>query len=211
MTSAPALSQKTTTRRQPAARFSAFKSRQRDTTSEKESNLQPPGHSSRDTRRLARAKTSASWSASSLYRPASSSLIVCESGSTTQGSQKSPTCTPCTAAAAPASKRLPARQHSITARIIAAFAVASSPLRSPLRSCVSPSIVRAGDQMPSISDATEWKRTDAIAFSAAFRPANMSSRPLLRKSRSFSSTMSSRVAPAPLGTPSLETSARYSS
>ena len=199
MTSAPALSQKTTILRQPG--FSVLT--QRETISERESNLQPP-EASRDTRALARAKTSASWFASSLYRPASSSLISRESGSTTQGSQKSPTCTPCTAAAAPASKRLPARQHSITARIIAAFAVASS-------SGVSPSMVRAGNQMPSISDAMEWKRTDAMAFSPAFMPANMSSRPLLRKSRSFSSTMSSRVAPAPLGTPSLETSSRYAS
>eukprot|EP00982_Pelagococcus_subviridis_P016692 31494-Pelagococcus_subviridis.AAC.9 len=111
----------------------------------------------------------------------------------------------CTADAEPASKRFPARQHSMTARIMFALAFGSGCSPGPYHA---PGV---GSHMSSISRPIGRYSAVAISFSSAFIPANRSSKPRARSRRSFSRTMSSSVAPSPGALSSNDTDARYAS
>mmetsp|Transcript_13761 Transcript_13761/g.58821 ORF Transcript_13761/g.58821 Transcript_13761/m.58821 type:complete len:205 (+) Transcript_13761:1035-1649(+) len=202
ITSAPALSQKITTRRHGFFLFLI-----RAETASNESKRHPVSESalsstkflSRATRLRASAKVSARRAASRFEPHVSSSAAAAASA------------TPCTAAAAPASKRFPAKQHSRTAfKTSTRFSSASfSASLDGLELRVVFSFHTA-----SISLASAGKSAAATAFSCAFIPANRSSNPRIRNSRSFSSTMSSKVAPASRATSAsspLETAFKYAS
>ena len=111
MTSAPALSQNTTTRR-----HGFFRARSATASNESKRHPDVPASSfaSRATRLRASAKVSARRAASRIEPQDSSSATAAASA------------TPCTAAAAPASNKLPARQHSSAVLAAATLFAATS-------------------------------------------------------------------------------------
>mmetsp|Transcript_4204 Transcript_4204/g.16724 ORF Transcript_4204/g.16724 Transcript_4204/m.16724 type:complete len:407 (+) Transcript_4204:456-1676(+) len=207
ITSAPALSQKITTRRHGFFLFfilAATASNESKRHPVSESALSSTTFLSRATRLRASAKVSARRAASRFEPRDSSSAAAAASA------------TPCTAAAAPASKRFPAKQHSRTAfKTSTRFSSASEAASASEASLDGLELrVAFSFHTASISLASAGKSAAATAFSCAFIPANRSSNPRIRKSRSFSSTMSSKVAPASRATSAsspLETAFKYAS